>query len=80
MVDEGDVLPLVFTQEDNEVTEGEVFFTRAEHSPFFCTNSHKIYLTASAGEGSVQMQKEKPLNWVKRKECWVMVPGNEKQH
>lgn len=24
--------PLVFTQEDNEVTEGEVF---AEHAPFF---------------------------------------------
>lgn len=41
MVDEGDVLPLVFTQEDNEVTEGEVFFTRAEHSTFFVPTAIK---------------------------------------
>ncbi len=34
MANEGDVWPLVFTQEDNEVMEGEVFFTRAAHSPF----------------------------------------------
>lgn len=39
--DEGEVWPLVFTHEDNEVTEGEVFFTRADHSPFFVPTAIK---------------------------------------
>lgn len=41
MSDEGEVWPLVFTHEDNEVTEGEVFFTRADHSPFFVPTAIK---------------------------------------
>lgn len=44
----------------------------------FFTKSHKIHLTGSTGEGR-SMQAEKPPNWVKGKECWVVIPGNEKQ-
>lgn len=52
--------PLVFTREDNEVTEGEVFFLLVQSMAHFFTKSHKIHLTGSTGEGSTCKQREAP--------------------
>lgn len=65
----GEVWPLVFVQEDNEVMEGRgVFLLAPSMAPFFCCNSHIIPLSGRGGES--QQERREAL-------AKEMVPMNE---